>query len=151
MLREIRAEPRSIFRNVAVDSMLIGRLISDAIPVLRRARKGGPHESTRREQLDDVPTHVGLVRGDQIRPNERGHFVCNHLKHSGLSPLARSHRFSRKVVPVEQRVPNQRKVLLVEIAVQRIEGVSDDVPASNRRIDDRRLTDDDIVVPNHAR
>ncbi len=78
MLRKIRAEAGSILRNVSVDRLLIVCFVSDAISMLGGAGECRPHESAGGEQLDDVTPHVRLVRGYQIRTNERGHLVSDH-------------------------------------------------------------------------
>src|SRR5687768_16555725 len=79
MLGEIRTKTWRILHDVPVDSLLITCLVPDAITVLCRARKRSPHESPGGEQLDDMSPHVSLVRDNQIRPNERRHFVSDHL------------------------------------------------------------------------
>src|SRR5688572_647996 len=81
MLGEIRAETWRIFGDVTVDGCLITRFVPDAITMLTGAGKGRAHEPSRRKQLRNVTPHVAFVRVDQVRSNERGYFVCNHLKH----------------------------------------------------------------------
>lgn len=78
MLREIGAESRRIFRDVAVDSLLIACLVPNAITMFARARERRANESPRGEQLDNVISHVTLIRTDQIWPDKRSYLVCNH-------------------------------------------------------------------------
>jgi len=78
VLREIRTQPWSIFSDVSVDGLLIACLVSNPVPVLSGACKRSPHESTGIEELDDVPTHVILVRANEIRTHERIDLVSNH-------------------------------------------------------------------------
>jgi hypothetical protein len=43
-----------------------------------RARERRANESPRGEQLDNVISHVTLIRTDQIWPDKRSYLVCNH-------------------------------------------------------------------------
>src|SRR6185312_8072073 len=63
------------------------------------------------------------------------------------NPRARS---PRKVVPVQQHVPDEAEIRDVQIPVERIEGEQDHPPLPHRQIEDGRLAVDRVLAAYEA-
>lgn len=145
MLAEVSAQPGRVVRDVEIQRLLISSLITNPITVITRSFKARAHEVAGGEQIGNVPAHVRLIRSVEIWANHRCHLISHHEE-----LLADRSRFGRQIIPVEQRVEDERKVLLIEKAMQRVERVRDNMSPPDRRIDNCRLPDDDVLVAHHS-
>ncbi len=55
-----------------------------------------------------------------------------------------------QMIPIDKRIPNQRRIVMIEVTMQRVKSKRNQSSLANRHIKYGTMTDDRLFVPYHA-